>query len=492
MKRNLLFVGLSIAAISYAGCTSKNDNPMMDGGTDSGMGIPPVDIMGLCEDWPAMVYDAPPADFATKKPGDLLKCAKDNAIPKDELQAKATADGYMGKPFTSGAKHYKIQYRTERGDPNKTPGYSSADVYLPDTPRAAGLPIVMLSRGSRGQAGKCAGSMQDSTQPGINKDYRNLIYPLVGAGYAVIVSDLAGYANYGAAGNPPSVYAGAEDVGKSTLDSGRALKNLVPVLGTNAIIVGHSQGGHTALSALAMADKYAPDIKLVGVATYAPLWLSQRAWGAVADNSVGASYPIDTNVPAAVSLWYNYTHGELLDGPGHGVDVFKDTSRATIKAFVDGQCWEPSPHPELTSLGSNVSDLYDPNFGASVGLAAALTGSCGDALCDKWMARFAADRPHITSKLPILVLYGGNDTTIPPNRIKCAVDRLKNDQANMTFCYVPGTDHGGIVATKGDYVGDWIASLALGAPAPDKCAMNESALMDDAGPVNCATPPPND
>jgi hypothetical protein len=37
-----------------------------------------------------------------------------------------------------------------------------------------------------------------------------------------------------------------------------------------------------------------------------------------------------------------------------------------------------------------------------------------------------------------------------------------------------------------------MANLALDGPAPDKCAMNESALVDDGGAVTCATPPPND
>jgi pimeloyl-ACP methyl ester carboxylesterase len=486
MKR-IGFAAFGLAAIAY-GCTSGNpDKP--DGGDG---GIPPLDIQGLCEDWPMMVYEAPDAAFATKKPGDLLKCAKDNPIAMADLEKAAKDDGYKGRPFTSGAKLYKIQYRTERGDPAKTPGYSSAAVYLPDTPRAAGLPIVMLARGSRGQAGKCAGSQMDSSQAGINKDFRRLIYPLVGAGYAVIITDLAGYAGYGAAGNPPSVYAGAADVAKSTLDSGRALKNLVPALGDKSIIIGHSQGGHTALSSLAFADSYGTAGKVVGVATFAPLWLSQRAWGAVADPTIGAGYPSDTNVPAAVSVWYHYTHAELLDGPGNGVDVFNPSSRAAIKAFVDTQCWEPSPHPELTSLGAHTTDLYDVNFGGSIGLPAAGVGGCGDALCTKWLARYAEDRPHITSKVPILILYGGNDTTIPPNRVICAVDRLKSDQAAMSFCYAPGEDHGSVVAAKGDYVADWIAGLALGQTPPAACAMNESALTDDGGPVTCASPPPND
>lgn len=487
MKRCVL---LASAVVPFVACTSSN--PV--GGDAGGDGAAPLtlDVTGACADSADAVYQAPPADFASKPKGDILRCAKDGPIAMADLEAQARKDGYKGRAFTSGAKVYRVMYRTERGDAASSPGYSSAAVYLPDAPRAAGLPVVMLARASRGQAAKCAASRQDPSQEGVNVDYRRLIYPLVGAGYAVIVTDLAGYANYGAPGNPPSGYAAAADVGKSTLDSGRALKALVPALGDKAVVVGHSQGGHTALASLAMADAYGTAGTLVGVATYAPLWLSQRAWGAVADASVGASYKIDTDIPAAVSLWYNYTHGELFDGPGHGVDVFKASSRAAIKAFVDTQCWEPEPHPELTGLGTHVSDLYDPAFGNSVGLPAAFTGACSDATCTTWLKRYADDRPHITSKLPILVLYGGSDTSIDPTRITCAVDRLKDDAANMSFCYMQGEDHHTILGAKADYVADWIAGLTLGKTPPDACPMNETAITYDGGPAKCATPPPND
>src|SRR5438552_2629164 len=83
--------------------------------------------------------------------------------------------------------------------------YSSSPVLIPDTPRASLLPVVVASHGSRGQAGKCAPSKNDPAGSYVEPDFVHQVYPLVGAGYAVIAPDLAGYANYGAANNPPSV-----------------------------------------------------------------------------------------------------------------------------------------------------------------------------------------------------------------------------------------------------------------------------------------------
>ena len=67
---------------------------------------------------------------------------------------------------------------------------------------------------------------------------------MVGAGFPIIVPDLAGYANFGAAGNPISGYAAAADVGKSTLDGARALAKMFPrAFSGKVALVGHSQGG---------------------------------------------------------------------------------------------------------------------------------------------------------------------------------------------------------------------------------------------------------
>lgn len=491
----------SVAAGALAALLSSCSSGTTPTGGDAGPdATAPAELKpsSACSDTIDSIYADPGALPAGK--GDLIKCATDKVLVKADLLAAAKADGYKGRDFTSGAKLYRILYRTERGDAAASPGTSSAAVYVPDAPRASGLPVVVAGRGSRGQAAKCAASKLDPAADGVNADLRRLVYPLVGLGYAVVVPDLAGYANFGAAGNPMSVYAGSADVGKSTLDGARALKKLLPALGEKTVLVGHSQGGHSALSSLAMMESYGTAGTLAGVAVYAPLWISQRAWGAVAFASIGNGYPIDTNVPAAVSLWYNYTHAEMMDGAGEGKKLFVQAAQAPVEQFVKTKCWgeAPYPYPELTALGAHVSDLYDQSFGGAVGLAAAITGNCnGDAVCDKWMARFAADRPHLTgaaAKVPLLLVYGLDDTTVTPDRITCAIDRLKTDAANLKVCAVPGEGHASALSAKGDYVSDWIASLTLGVAAPADCAKNETGIVDPKTmmPATCATPPPND
>jgi pimeloyl-ACP methyl ester carboxylesterase len=486
-------VGFTQMMACSSSSSSGPSSAATDGGNDGA-----VVITNACTDTDDSIYADPgtlPALDANAH-GAIVKCAKDADIPVSAIATQLQAAGSLAKAPTSGAHVYRILYRTERGDTANSPGTSSALVYLPDTPRAAQLPVIVASHGSRGQAAICSPSKDDPKAQDVEDDFIAQVLPLVGAGYAVIAPDLAGYANYGAAGNPPSAYADAQDVGKSTLDGARALRKFIPnQFNDKTALVGHSQGGGTALGALAIAQDYAPDVTIAGTAVYAPLWFSQAAWGALLQ--VAASYPIATDpTPTAVSVWYHYTHGELLDGPGHGMDPFKASAQPAIKAFVDGTCWG-GPYPQLEALGTLATDLFDPAFKSSVAGAAALGAQCSasDAVCNKWTQRYAADRPHLTGNAatsPLLVLYGGEDTTISNGLARCVFDRLTTDNANYKVCFEPTADHGGIVRMRADYVNDWIASLTLGAAAPTACPEDQTNLVNDAGaPIKCSTPPPN-
>lgn len=475
---------LALGASFFACSSESTPEPITsDAGATATLASPAV----ACSDAIDAVYGDPGAIPGER--GQIVKCAKDADVSKDAMQSKLAALGYAGKPLTSGAKVYRVSYATQRGNAAKTPAVSSAAVYVPDVPRADKLPVVVAARGSRGQAAKCAVSKLDPSQDGINGDAYRLVYPLVGLGYAVILTDLAGYANFGGPNNPPSAYAQAEDVGRSTLDSGRALKKMFPALDDKVVLVGHSQGGHSALASLALADSYGTAGPIVGAAVYAPLWLSQRSWGAILYRAVGKDYPFEKSSAGAVSVWYHYTQAELLDGPGEGKKLFAAAKQDAIKKFVDETCWEQKTEA-LKALGTFTDEVFDPAFVNAVGLASTGLSTCSSDVCTKWQQRYSSDRPHLVgsaAKTPILLAYGGKDSTIPPERMKCGLDRLAQDGANVTVCYDADKEHGTILSAKADYVADWIASVALGAPAPAACAAGASAIT-----VECATPPPND
>jgi pimeloyl-ACP methyl ester carboxylesterase len=488
------FALLATLTATFAACSGSDDKPVtqqpIDAGADTDVPDPALAI--ACADPEAAVYGDPGALPAEK--GAIIKCSKGDRIDKATLEAKARANGYAGKPFTSGAKIYRVLFRTERGDAANSPGYSSAIVYLPDTPRAQKSPLLLVAHGSRGQTGACAPSRMSPEGEYVRSDFENMTLPLVGAGLPVIAPDWAGYANFGAANNPPSAYAAAVDVGKSTLDATRAFRKIAPsLIDENVVLFGHSQGGHAALATLAMSETYGLAGKLTAVVTFAPLWLAQRSWGAIL--LIPSEYTFAKYRAAnAVSLWYHYTHGELLDGPGHGVDVFRPEKRAAITEFVNTQCWA-GDYPKLLAMGSNPSDIFDPAFSSAVAAAAGAGDTCGTeepqkSLCEKWMKRYADDRPHLmgnAAKTPILFLYGNKDTTIAPDRASCARDRLDADMANVTYCVEPEADHGGIVKQRLSYAIDWLLAQNGIGTAPTAC---EKGKMDIA--AECNPLPPNE
>lgn len=504
---------LSIAAGAAGGVAACSSKSSSGGSSDSGTPdtSTPVDAAEAggggpflptiaCADSIASVYQDP-GDVSAQPKGAILKCAFDQDMTAAALTAAAQATDsagtppYTGKPFTSGAHVYHVLYRTERGDPANSPGYSSALVLLPDTPRQGAttpLPVVVASHGSRGQAGPCAPSLLGSAGADVNGDFIHQVYPLVGFGYAVIAPDLAGYANFGGAGNPPSAYADSEDVGKSTLDGVAALRNILPAasLTQQVVIVGHSQGGHTALSALAISGTYGVKGTISAVAVYSPLWISQHAWAAIFLEP--QNYGFAESSAGAVSLWYHYTHATLLDGADSGTDgIFNPTTFPIVQNFVNTTCWSPS-YPALEDAGTSANDFFTTSYVMSIELPATPAGACSDATCTTWIARMTADWPHLTgaaATTPILVVYANDDTTITPDSMQCVFNRLQSDNADYKVCYdTSPVGHSGAVSDNSDYVADWIAQQTLDGGAPtESCttlADNDAGipqLLDDAG-----------
>lgn len=501
MTSRILGLLVVISSFGVVACSSDDGgtppaSTTTDAGSDADVPDPALAI--ACTDASDAIYG--PWSALPDEKGAILKCAKDAPIAKADLEVKAKAAGYVGAPFTSGAKVYRILFRTERGSTPVLAGASSALVYLPDTPRAEKAPLVVFGHGSRGQAAKCAPSKFTPEGEYVRDDFEANVLPLVGAGYPVIAPDWAGYANYGAEGNPPSGYAASEDVAKSMLDATRAFRKLAPsIVSDDVIVTGHSQGGHTALSTLAFAESYGMAGTLKGVVVFAPLWLAQRSWGAI--NLLPDLYNFkDQRSANAVSIFYHYTHGELLDGPGGGLLMFQESKRAGIKKFVDESCWA-ADYPLLNALGTKPTDVFDPEFVAATAEPAAAGSACPSdepkkSLCEKWMARYKADRPKLTgeaAKVPVLFVYGNKDTTLAPSRMTCARDWLKTTGGNVTYCVEPEADHVGIVGARASWVNDWIAARTLGAPEPSPCPKGADDIVDDTGkPATCDPVPPNE
>lgn len=528
----LVALTASGAAGGMAACSSASSGGASSGSSSGGSeaSTDAPGVMGIvpeiaCTDSIDSVYTTDPGDVSSKPKGAILKCAKDMDMTAAQLQAAAQAQvdagnpPYKGANFTSGAHVYRVLYRTERGDTNNSPGYSSALLLLPETPRNGGknLPVVVAAHGSFGLAAGCAPSKNLADEPDlptngqyVQEDYRHLVLPLVGLGYAVIAPDFAGYANWGGAGNPPPTYDDAADIGKSVLDGARALRQLVPSsLSQQAVIVGHSEGGSAAFSALALAGSYGLDGVLAGVAVYSPLWISRRSYGALL--SLPSQFGFSSSKAGVVSLWYHVSKSTLTDGPDAGYELIQPSKTPDLQQFFNNDCWAPS-FPDLTKNGEkSANDYFDPAYVQAMSSALGLfgSGSCGDGgaaqECQTWVDRMTADWPHLdggAAQVPVLVWYANGDTTLPPDYMQCAFNRLAVDGVKAQYCYdttdnsIDGVPqgHAASVAFNSQYVADWIAHLTLpdaGAPSQPCQALptNEAGAAQlsgsDGGPIGC-------
>ncbi|MDI1261293.1 lipase family protein [Aquabacterium sp.] len=122
-------------------------------------------------------------------------------------------------------------------------------------------PIISYAVGTHGLAQPCAPSLQ--LAGGTDYETANIAAALK-AGYAVLVTDYAGYTT----GSTPTYLAGASQ-GNAVLDIVRAASQ-VPSVGLSATaktaIWGYSQGGQSASFAAERKATYAPSLNLVGVA----------------------------------------------------------------------------------------------------------------------------------------------------------------------------------------------------------------------------------
>ena len=488
---------------------------------------------GACDATEAELY-GDPGPIAAKASGTVLRCKDDGVVRAAAMDASLRAirttttlddgtsftDTYQGRAPVSDAHVYRVLYRTTRA--GGTPGFAVATMYLPTKPLAEKLPLVLVARGSRGQAPLCApsrhraGPIDDADNRDgnyVHDDYLALVYPLVGKGLAVIATDNAGYSDFahGTATNLPSGYAQVDDVARSLLDSAYPLKTALGARSLDKLVlVGLSQGGHTVLGSLQMANEFPLPGPIVAAATYAPLWYTQRSMGiTLSPLSVQiAGIVLNKSAGVPVSIWYHYTHAELLDGPGKGLELFKPAKRAAVKEFVEDLCWSKT-YPGLTAtLGAGeqgaAADFFSDEMvtalaGADLVFGRDCAGSGAPALCEKWLARYQADHPVHTGKaleVPLLLAYGMRDTTIPKARFACAVEKLGQgrsaaQQGKLAYCVNDNVGHGGSVLAESDYVNDWLAAKALGLPDPEPTATQCSQRAWNAA-IPCDSLLPND
>ncbi|HEY0250114.1 MAG TPA: hypothetical protein VGC41_01255 [Kofleriaceae bacterium] len=399
-----------------------------------------------CTDAPADVYAAQAKPNAVL--GTILACAPDLVVTEADLPALIGTDITV----TSAVNEYRIAYQTR--DHAGHPAVSTARAYLPSTPRARPVPIVVAMHGSVGLADTCV--------PSGDQD-KNLPLPFAARGFATIAPDLAGLGNAGY-----QDYLDNHTQGWQTLDAARALRALLPagLTAQELVLAGYSQGGGAALSAHALIASDGPGIgTLAATVVYAPEWpISMKSfdYDAILRNPTNLTIAEGLSY-SSVAVMRQYAFLEDHVATGHGIDAVAAKYHDGLQGAIDSQC--------LVALGGYIQiamlhtgDLIEPTFRSQ--LLACIDGTAGCEGDGSTYQQFLAQNiltpdPHAG---PIFVVAGLLDQIMPPAKESaCIVDRFHTFGVDVSTCAISDATHSNIMDHHANGLA-WVESVLAGGP----------------------------
>src|SRR3954447_2733651 len=164
-----------------------------------------------------------------------------------------------------------VLYRSA-GQDGKPIAVSGAVAVPRGKPPKGGWPILTWAHGTTGIADVCAPTRAPVAVSYVRRDLGDFLK----AGFAVVSTDYQGLGTPGT-----HQYLVGKEEGRSVLDIVRAARQLDPRLGKRVVIAGHSQGGHAALWAAALAPKWTPEVEVRGTVAFAPASHFSEQFGAI-------------------------------------------------------------------------------------------------------------------------------------------------------------------------------------------------------------------
>lgn len=164
------------------------------------------------------------------------------------------------------ARTYSVRYRSKSilDEPIAVTG----TVAIPfGDPPPGGWPVVSWAHVTTGAADNCAPSTATPDNPEWEKLTRGdeIVDLLLEKGFAVARTDYEGVG-----GDGPHPYLIGKSLARSQIEIVRAARELEPAIGTRWAAAGHSEGGVSSIFSAQYAERFAPELELVAVASLAP------------------------------------------------------------------------------------------------------------------------------------------------------------------------------------------------------------------------------
>ena len=199
-----------------------------------------------------------------------------------------------------GATALRFLYTSQR--PDGAPAASSGMIFIPTSPAPAeGRPVVAWAHGTLGMGDACAPSRSDKPLG----DTANWLDQMISLGYVVVATDYTGFGTPG-----PNLYLVGQAEARDVVNSVRAARNIPEAAaGSEWIVWGHSQGGHSALWTGELAKELAPELTLKAVAAAAPAANLADIMDAQWQTAVGWAIG-----PEVVTSWPDYYSNLTAEG----------------------------------------------------------------------------------------------------------------------------------------------------------------------------------
>jgi pimeloyl-ACP methyl ester carboxylesterase len=340
----------------------------------------------------------------------------------------------------AGSQAHTMVYRSISGVTGSPTVVSGAVFTPPGAPPPGGWPVIGYAHGTVGVTPDCA----PTEDPKLLGDITSVAIQL-NLGYAVAFTDYAGLGKPGATDpDAPTSHAYLEpkSAAFNLIDAVRAARTVVPELSSRWVALGSSQGGETAWAAAEYFSAYGQGTDLLGAAALVPTLdmsgLVERAETSTLTVDQMFLYPNVIEGLAAVDKSIDpndYLHGVLRE------------EEATLLA-----CRAPASEGKEALAGKFTGADAKPSSAAAA---------------DRLRQRLTSYAlPQQPTKIPLLVVYGGSDQTVPPEWTEVAMGRACALRDTVLRIRMEGQGH---ELDPGALLGQWITDRFAGVPAVGNC-----------------------
>jgi pimeloyl-ACP methyl ester carboxylesterase len=306
----------------------------------------------------------------------------------------------------------------------------SGVLFQPDLPASRRGLIFAWAHGSFGLGDDCAPSPAFFTGEGPSLTQ---VVLSTRAGATFVASDFEGL---GTPGDHP--FGVNEASGRNVLDSIRAAARFTRT-DTDSVVVGHAQGGSAALFAAEMQPRYAPDVRLRGVAAVSPFSGLDRLDGQL---SGGPYFGYVLMTVAGFRIAYRHLAASDTGLTEAGRDAMRQIPNECTPAVL-----------------GDYRDRPDTELGVDAVLR---TADFRRALADNEPGRVAP-------RVPVLVIYGQLDDIIPPAQTRDLVQRYCAGAATVKVTGYPDKGHVNVLIAALDEIGAFLRDRLADRPPATSC-----------------------